>query len=97
MLPIPAPQQVPRGLNGGPASAGTWIVWETASALAGAGLLRVQVLTVLFFFLLPCADDTFLALVLVSVQRERATVHSSCQVGPGNCPLAEELVTGPPQ
>lgn len=49
MLPIPAPQQVPRGLNGGPASAGTWIMWEIASALAGAGLLRVQVLTVFFF------------------------------------------------
>lgn len=41
----------------------------------------------------------FLALVFVSVQWVGATVHSSCQVGPGNCPMAEELgeVTCPPR
>lgn len=38
-----------------------------------------------------------LALVLVSVQCEGVIVHNSCQIGPGNCPLAEELVTSPPQ
>lgn len=67
-------------------------MWETASALAGDGLLRVEMLTVL----LLCADDTFLALVLVSVQSEGVTVHGSCQVGLVSCPLTKELVTSPP-
>lgn len=38
-------QQGPEHFSGGPASAGTPIAWETASALAG-GLLCVEVLTV---------------------------------------------------